>query len=261
MIEEITIGSMGQTGGINHERVYLELAEELEGAILRGEYRPGARLPSERQLAARHGVNRHTAGQALSHLQSKGLVSRVMGRGTFVSPGRVAYWITRTKTFSEEMSREGLETSRRVVAVRRVRALRQAAERLLVPQGEPLVALERVYYLGEIPLDYGTKYLPEALFPGLHDSLRTETGSLRALVFLRYGVCMNRVRSVFEIEPADGDAARYLGVHSGFPLLKVESLNALEDGTPAEWGISYYRGDAAKLGVEVGPAKEGGHGA
>ncbi len=51
-----------------------ELAAELREEILRGRWRAGDRLPSERELAARHGVNRLCAREALQQLERLGLV-------------------------------------------------------------------------------------------------------------------------------------------------------------------------------------------
>lgn len=50
------------------------LAEALRADILRGRYRPGDRLPSERELAARFGLNRLSAREALQQLERLGLV-------------------------------------------------------------------------------------------------------------------------------------------------------------------------------------------
>lgn len=236
--------------------VYLQVAEELEGAVLRGEYGSGDRLPTEHALAGEHGINRHTAGQALNHLQSKGLIYRVRGRGTFVRPGRVDYRVAEKMSFSDSVSRTGLAPAKKVLGVRRIGAYGRMAAELGVPPGEPLVAVERISYAGEIPLVYGTKHFREALFPGLYDLLRGYHGSVRALVRGHYGLEVYRGRSTFEIEPADGESSRHLGVLRGSPLLRIESLDVLEYGTPAEWGVSYFRGDATRVQVALREVKE-----
>lgn len=48
---------------------------------------PGARVPSERELAEHHGVSLMTARRALVELARLGLVTRRVGAGTFVAPG------------------------------------------------------------------------------------------------------------------------------------------------------------------------------
>lgn len=62
-------------------------ARVLEGVRQRidgGELAAGARLPTERELAALFGVARNTVRQALDRLESDGLLVRQVGRGTFV---------------------------------------------------------------------------------------------------------------------------------------------------------------------------------
>jgi len=51
-----------------------ELAGALRAEILRGRYQPGDRLPSERELAARAGLNRLSAREALQQLERLGLI-------------------------------------------------------------------------------------------------------------------------------------------------------------------------------------------
>lgn len=63
---------------------YRRVAAELRGAIERGKYAPGGRLPSEATLARRYGVSRETARRALASLRAVGMVSVVHGKGWFV---------------------------------------------------------------------------------------------------------------------------------------------------------------------------------
>lgn len=237
--------------------IYVQVAEDLEGAILRGEYGVGDRLPTEHALAAEYGINRHTAGQALNHLQGKGLVVRVRGRGTFVRPGRVDYRVAEKMSFTDSVTRVGLTPSRKILGVRSVRAFGRIPEAMKVPAGEPLVARESVSFAGEIPLDHSVKHFRECLFPGI-DELLMRPLSSRALVKAHYGVEVYRARSTFEMEPADAEMSRHLGVQPGAALLRVESLDTLEDGTPAEWGVTYFRGDATRVLVSLREVREEG---
>ncbi|MGH3586332.1 MAG: GntR family transcriptional regulator [Pseudonocardia sp.] len=65
---------------------YRDLADALRIAITTGEYAPGATLPKQEDLAARHGVNIHTVRKAVSVLQAEGLVTPIRRRGTVVRP-------------------------------------------------------------------------------------------------------------------------------------------------------------------------------
>ena len=235
--------------------IYVQVAEDLEGAILGGIYGVGDQLPTEHALAGEYSINRHTAGQALNRLQSKGLIVRVRGRGTFVRPGRIGYRVAQKMSYSDSIARAGLEPTSEILGRRRIGAYGWICDALRVPPGEPLVAFERVRYAGEIPLVYGTKHFREKLFPGLYELLGNRTRSVRALVRGHYGLEVYRARSTFEIEPADEENSRYLGVLLGSALMRVESLDTLEDGTPRRVGVSYFRGDAARLQVRMRDVK------
>lgn len=63
--------------------------EQLGSAIQLGVFRPGDRLPSERELAERLNVSRATLREAMSALRTAGLISTTRGRGggTIVESG------------------------------------------------------------------------------------------------------------------------------------------------------------------------------
>ena len=60
------------------------IADGLRADILRGRYRPGERLPAERELAARLSVNRGSVREALKRLEQLGLVEIRRGDGAVV---------------------------------------------------------------------------------------------------------------------------------------------------------------------------------
>ena len=66
------------------------IAERIVTAIALGEFVPGQRLPTERELAAMLEVSRTTVREALQRLQASGYVTTRRGRGggTFVRTGR-----------------------------------------------------------------------------------------------------------------------------------------------------------------------------
>ncbi|MFN2352161.1 MAG: GntR family transcriptional regulator, partial [Kiritimatiellia bacterium] len=62
---------------------YQTMAGRLRQRIVSGAIRPGARLPTERTLAERHGVARVTVRRALRVLEAEQLVLRIQGSGTY----------------------------------------------------------------------------------------------------------------------------------------------------------------------------------
>ena len=65
--------------------IYLQLVEQLELAIVAGEYRAGGKLPSVRELAAEAAVNPNTMQRALAQLESEGLVRTERTSGRYVT--------------------------------------------------------------------------------------------------------------------------------------------------------------------------------
>lgn len=63
---------------------YLRIADELQAAIERGDYAPGARLPSLPSLAREYAVSVVTAREAVRLLASRQYVRSRQGLGTFV---------------------------------------------------------------------------------------------------------------------------------------------------------------------------------
>ncbi|WP_308594455.1 GntR family transcriptional regulator [uncultured Gemmiger sp.] len=62
--------------------VYVQLVEQLELALVAGEFPPGSRIPPVRELAADAGVNPNTMQRALQELEGRGLLQaqRTAGR-------------------------------------------------------------------------------------------------------------------------------------------------------------------------------------
>jgi GntR family transcriptional regulator, transcriptional repressor for pyruvate dehydrogenase complex len=63
-----------------------EIAEGLRAQILSGKYGPGERLPSERELSMRLGVNRSSIREALKKLEQLGMIAIRRGGGARVVP-------------------------------------------------------------------------------------------------------------------------------------------------------------------------------
>jgi len=69
---------------IKLERVAEKVASQLKDAIVRGAFRIGERLPSERDLATQMGVSRASVREAIQQLEMLGMVESIHGGGTVV---------------------------------------------------------------------------------------------------------------------------------------------------------------------------------
>ena len=65
--------------------IYVQLRDQIAAAIGRGELRPGARLPTMREVAVSLAVDLNTVQRAYQALEEDGLLTMVQGRGSFVA--------------------------------------------------------------------------------------------------------------------------------------------------------------------------------
>jgi GntR family transcriptional regulator, hexuronate regulon transcriptional repressor len=70
-------------------RLYQQVAAAIERAIAHGQYQPGHRLASERDLAEEMGVSRPTVRRAVIALEMRGLLESRQGSGIYVRRGTV----------------------------------------------------------------------------------------------------------------------------------------------------------------------------
>ena len=77
-----------RSGRIRHDGarpMYDQVAADIAADIASGALAPGARLPTEVELAAQYQVSRVTIRRAVKELSGRGLVVVSHGRGTFVA--------------------------------------------------------------------------------------------------------------------------------------------------------------------------------
>lgn len=70
---------------VEPQRLYRRIAEQIERLIKRGEYKPGSRLPPERDLARQLKVSRPSVREALIALEVEGYVEVRVGSGVYVA--------------------------------------------------------------------------------------------------------------------------------------------------------------------------------
>ena len=69
----------------NNRSVYIQLVERIQQMILSGEFKPGDRMPSVRDMAKTAGVNPNTMQRAFQELERQGLVYSNRTSGRFIT--------------------------------------------------------------------------------------------------------------------------------------------------------------------------------
>lgn len=228
--------------------IWTSIAAALSGEIASGHYRPGDRLPTEADLAARFGVNRHTVRRALADLAARGLVHARRGAGVFVAAKPTDYPIGRRVRFHQALSAAGQQPTKEVLRLETRRADAREAEALDLT-AEALVHVYEGLSLGDgVPLSIFRSVFPAARFPGLLqalDDLRSVTAALATQGLTDYTRASTRITA----KRATATQALHLRIPEGAPILRSVGLNVDPDGSPIEFGHTWFAGDRVTLTV------------
>jgi GntR family phosphonate transport system transcriptional regulator len=210
-------------------------------------------LPPEVVLAARHGVNRHTVRRAIAALSAEGLLRPERGRGTFVNaqPPRVAYPIGQRVRFRENMMKQSIEPSGRLIGSERVVADARHAALLDVAAGTPLHKLERLAVIDGMPVSCSTSLFSAERFPGIIAAY-AETGSVTQALE-KSGVSDYRRQetrvTAERVSPGDADLLQCAG---DAIVLITNAVDVDMDGKPVQHVRTRFLADRFELTFAVG---------
>ena len=187
---------------LNTRKLSDQIVAQLETLLLEGSFRPGDRLPPERQLAEQLGVSRPSLREAIQKLAARGLLMSRQGGGTFVTERLDAGFTEPWQEMLErhpELHRDVLEFRRmlegtvaRLAAERATEADRERIGRLYAQMQEAHARDERER-TSEIDVSFH-----RALADAAHNALFTHlTGSLLNML---KGHVHDNIASLFEAE-------------------------------------------------------------
>ena len=230
---------------------YAQVKDALREAIERDAWKPGDQLPGEPELCTIFDVSRTVIRQALAELMHDGLIIRAKGKGTFVAEPKISESLVQKLTgFYQDMADRGHPPISRVLKQSIVPANPKVAAFLGVEPGTPIFEIERLRFVQGEPIVLVTTYLPYKLCPELiHTDLTQQ--SLYAVLEQQWGLFIARGRRTLEAVGANQYESELLQVEPGAPLMLLESVGYLDDGTPIEYYHALHRGDRSKFSTEL----------
>ncbi len=219
--------------------VWRQIAQSLASEIGAPGLQSGARLPTEAELSARFGVNRHTVRRALDQLVRAGLVRTERGRGAFVAEDMIAYPVIPRTRFNEWIRKQNREPSGQVLHVREQPADPHVADGLGIAPGAPTAWLERLGLANNTPVSLGSHYFAIERLPGITEALRscpTVTAALQQVGVADYVRRSTRVSS----RMPTATEADLLHVSRSRPLLVADNVNVDAAGQVVEFGVTRY---------------------
>lgn len=229
--------------------LYYQLVEQIKEKIQSGELKPGAQLPSERELGEQFGISRMTVRQAIAYLVRAGVLWVKQGLGTFVSEPKLAHDTLHLLGFTEEMIRQGGVATSQVLEQQVVEPPRSVVIGLKLSSGQLVVKIVRLRLIGQTPLLLETSFIPVTICWGLEREDLT-TQSLYALLEQRYGLRLKYARQTLEATMANDYESELFGIEPGTPMILLEGVTLTEQNQPVEFFKAIYRGDRFKFELE-----------
>lgn len=229
--------------------LWRQIAQAIEAEIGAGRHRPGARLPTEAELSARFGVNRHTVRRAMEELEGRGLVRIEQGRGSFVAEDVLDYRLGPRTRFSEIIRRQNREPAGRILRVAEVAAEASLAEALGIRRGRPVILVERLALADGRPLVLGTHHFPAARFGRLPALLAENSSITAALSACGVPDYRRRVTRITARLPTP-EEAEVLQQSRNRPVLVTEAVNTDPAGAVVDVTFARYAAGRVQLVVE-----------
>jgi GntR family phosphonate transport system transcriptional regulator len=229
--------------------IWQSISARLTADIAEGRHRKGDRLPTEAQLAARFGVNRHTVRRALSQMADQGLVHARRGSGVFVAATPTDYPIGRRVRFHRNIRASGQTPGRKLLSLTTQAAAEREARALDLAPGAPVVVSDGLSMADDLPVALSCAMFPADRLPGIEAALRDTASVTEALA--RCGVPdYTRASTRITALAATATQALHLRLAEGAPILRTESVNVDAQGRPVEYGRTWFAGDRVTLTLQ-----------
>ena len=211
---------------------YITVQKELRRSIIEGKYLVGDLLPSENELCAHYGIARMTVRNALSNLESEGLIERQKGKGSIVKLKRKSIELLSIKGFTEVM--KGKERQIDTVFLQKPTLLPWEPD-FYWPLSEKEVEAGSIF-LSRVRMSGDKRIMMENTFlsnHNLHGFCENPfiNKSLFDTLIVNHDIEMIGVVQKFRAIPATEELARSLQLSVGAPILEIiRKLTTSRDG-------------------------------
>jgi GntR family transcriptional regulator len=229
-------------------------AAELREQLRRGDHAPGAKLPSEPDLAARLEVSRPTLREALRLLEDQRLIVRRHGSGTYVA-NRLPLANSLHENFGVErlIASTGARPGVREARWTERPADRELAAILEVEEGIPVSVLERVRTSDDRPVVLSRDHLPPAAVVGGGPPL---SGSLYDYLDREVGRPVAFGEADLEPDVADEATATALEAEVGTPILTIRQVDFDDAELPVLYSVEHHLASTFQFRVHrAGPGQ------
>ncbi|WP_417361493.1 GntR family transcriptional regulator [Galbibacter sp.] len=226
--------------------LHLQVEQLLRKLIELPEYKNGAFLPREVELAKRLGVSRNTIRQASNKLHNEGLIVRKKGVGTKVASKNITTNLSEWHSFTQEMTSKGIPFKNLKLSIEWVKIDKAIANFFDVEVGTKILKLSRLKGDTEPFVYFESYFHPRIGLTGEEDFQR----SLYEILENDYHTVPTVSKEKIKAGIA-GDFAELLEIDKTEPILIRERFVSDPGDRPIEYNIGYYRNDKFTYSIQI----------
>lgn len=231
--------------------IYQQVEEWIRTQISSGHWPEHYRLPSELDLAAQLGVSRGTVRKAINKLISDGILVAIHGRGTFVEASVIEQPLAeKLIAFSEALIEKNIPFTTHVITKKLITPPPRIASLLSIDKDEQVFYMERVRSVRGSPIIFLKNYVSIRKCPDIM-SVDFEKKRLFETLEEIYGLELGWGQRTFQADTADETVARMLDISPCDPVMYLEQLLYLKDGSPIEVSNDWLKGSSFRISAQV----------
>jgi GntR family transcriptional regulator len=217
---------------------YEMIANKIRQRIREGAYSVGSLIPDQVTLAKEFGVSRMTVKKGMDILELEGLILRKRGAGTLVKKTALSEGQTASIMEYEGLTKQltGKDVKSEIISFKLDSPDEHIQEKLMLDKHDPIYKIIRLRVVDNEPYILEHTIMNATLIPGINEKVLHH--SVYQYIHEDLKLQFGGAHRVIHADKSSKYDQEYLDCDENDPILEIEQVVYLEDGTPFEYSRS-----------------------
>ena len=217
---------------------YEMIAGKIRQRIREDIYPVDSLIPDQVSLAKEFNVSRMTVKKAMDILELEGLILRKRGAGTFVKKTALSEGLTASIMEYEGLTKQltNQEVKSQVISFKLDFPNELVQEKLMLDKHDPIYKIIRLRIVDGAPYILEHTIMNANLIPGINEEILHQ--SIYDYIHQELNLQFGGAHRIIQADKASEYDQKYLKCEEHDPILEIEQVVYLEDGTPFEYSRS-----------------------
>lgn len=217
---------------------YEMIAGKIRQRIREEVYPVDSLIPDQVSLAKEFKVSRMTVKKAMDILELEGLILRKRGAGTFVKKTALSEGLTASIMEYEGLTKQlaNQEVKSQVISFKLDFPNELTQEKLMLDKHDPIYKIIRLRVVDDAPYILEHTIMNANLIPGINEDILHQ--SIYDYIHKELNLQFGGAHRIIQADKASEYDQKYLDCNEHDPILEIEQVVYLEDGTPFEYSRS-----------------------